>query len=298
MKPPSFGEKLMKKMGWSPGEGLGKEKNGISTYVRVYKRNHTRGLGMENRATVGQLGDMWWDKMYNQASKEITKKQEGSDSSDSSSDDDQHLTKISDADLFAACGGRTCRHRGLFGKGKLNRLDAQDATLLSPTPQGSKSEVQRKSRGDLQANGGADRSSEVPIDEKILKSQKLDRTSNSVKKKRETRTCADKEAEEVQPEKKKRKRGDKGNENVELPKKRRKQVSMEGSDQSIHEDQRNEKVKKKSKKAEKSAKKSKKEKKKVSVEGPEEREEINIAMVNKGPKKENVFMSFLYKFFF
>lgn len=40
-----IGQKLLEKMGWSNGEGLGKERNGIRDAVKLKTQFHTHGLG-------------------------------------------------------------------------------------------------------------------------------------------------------------------------------------------------------------------------------------------------------------
>ncbi|XP_067631123.1 uncharacterized protein DDB_G0286299 isoform X2 [Eurosta solidaginis] len=44
-----FGTKMLKKMGWSKGKGLGANQNGCKDFVRVRMRNNFEGLGYENR---------------------------------------------------------------------------------------------------------------------------------------------------------------------------------------------------------------------------------------------------------
>ncbi|XP_004522622.1 neurofilament heavy polypeptide isoform X1 [Ceratitis capitata] len=44
-----FGTKMLEKMGWSKGKGLGAKENGIQDFVRVRMRNTNEGLGFEDR---------------------------------------------------------------------------------------------------------------------------------------------------------------------------------------------------------------------------------------------------------
>ena len=50
-----IGSKLLSMMGWKAGEGLGKEKKGISAPVEAIQRPKGRGMGFGNRQEAGQL---------------------------------------------------------------------------------------------------------------------------------------------------------------------------------------------------------------------------------------------------
>mmetsp|Transcript_23310 Transcript_23310/g.48494 ORF Transcript_23310/g.48494 Transcript_23310/m.48494 type:complete len:240 (+) Transcript_23310:476-1195(+) len=56
----SFAEKMLKKMGWKKGEGLGKDKQGISTHIKASKRKDEEGLGAE-KIQAAEFGDTWWN---------------------------------------------------------------------------------------------------------------------------------------------------------------------------------------------------------------------------------------------
>ena len=56
----SVAEKMLKKMGWSKGEGLGKDKQGISTHITVTKRKDDEGIGAE-KIQAAEFGDTWWN---------------------------------------------------------------------------------------------------------------------------------------------------------------------------------------------------------------------------------------------
>ena len=55
----SFGKKLLEKYGWAEGEGLGKEKQGISKAINPAAQTTQKGIGAgkDNFAN-------WWDDLY------------------------------------------------------------------------------------------------------------------------------------------------------------------------------------------------------------------------------------------
>ena len=53
----SFGYKMLQKMGWSEGKGLGKKEDGRVENVKVLRRTDTRGVGQEANLT----GAAGWD---------------------------------------------------------------------------------------------------------------------------------------------------------------------------------------------------------------------------------------------
>ncbi|KAJ9075453.1 hypothetical protein DSO57_1035983 [Entomophthora muscae] len=63
----SFAERQLNQRGWKKGEGLGKNKSGISTAIKVAKKNDTRGVG-----TKGENFEFaWWDHVYNKVSSSV-----------------------------------------------------------------------------------------------------------------------------------------------------------------------------------------------------------------------------------
>ena len=48
----AYGRKMLEKMGWADGKGLGKELQGDKTFVRVKKRTDNLGLGQESYSSV------------------------------------------------------------------------------------------------------------------------------------------------------------------------------------------------------------------------------------------------------
>jgi hypothetical protein len=51
-----FGQKLLEKMGWEKGQGLGKEKDGMKEAIEVKKKEDTLGVRMTAVCCSHQLG--------------------------------------------------------------------------------------------------------------------------------------------------------------------------------------------------------------------------------------------------
>ncbi len=65
-----YGSKLLLKMGWSEGSGLGKETSGISDCIQISRRAENVGLGSgENKQF--KWNDNWWENTFNSAIKNI-----------------------------------------------------------------------------------------------------------------------------------------------------------------------------------------------------------------------------------
>lgn len=145
---------IMAKYGWKDGEGLGKDKEGVSTYVKVVRRDpkvatglgHVAEAGGATEAATSELDHVYRslkskEKKYNslEADEKETRKRDRSHSSSSSSSsnssrhspssssdssDEDDGKPLTDAELFRRCGGvrlgRGGRHR--FFDGKLERV--------------------------------------------------------------------------------------------------------------------------------------------------------------------------------
>lgn len=56
-----FARKHMEKMGWKDGEGLGKEKQGLKSHIKVVKKLESSGLGLDESTKVLQSQtEHWW----------------------------------------------------------------------------------------------------------------------------------------------------------------------------------------------------------------------------------------------
>jgi hypothetical protein len=99
----NLGRKLIEKYGWRQGLGLGKQNEGISTYVRVSKKRDTSGVGIAKDANTKLWNVAFWENMYNSA---VTKcGDKGGDSSSSSDGEEKKDTAIATARASLAFGG-------------------------------------------------------------------------------------------------------------------------------------------------------------------------------------------------
>jgi|JI61114C2RNA_FD_contig_51_3886397_length_421_multi_6_in_0_out_0_2 Pin2-interacting protein X1 len=62
--------KMLKKMGWTEGKGLGKGESGITDCVQQKRREDGLGLGQEDRKNFN-WNDNWWDTAFNSAIKKL-----------------------------------------------------------------------------------------------------------------------------------------------------------------------------------------------------------------------------------
>lgn len=166
-----FARGLLEKYGWSEGKGLGKDETGIAHALRPRLKFDTAGVGHKI-----DLTSQWWSQSFNEAAKSLTvhvseesvrveqKKQKkksplpkktyngfikagtqtgnGPLVADEEEEnwgegtEDSAIERISDEQLFEACGGLTAhkaaRH-GLKMSGKLKRLEEQETQLLCGT---------------------------------------------------------------------------------------------------------------------------------------------------------------------
>jgi len=64
-----FGEKMLKRMGWKEGQGLGKKNQGNAEPVQVRKRKDNLGLGAT--AAKQKWNHNWWEELFNDTVKSI-----------------------------------------------------------------------------------------------------------------------------------------------------------------------------------------------------------------------------------
>ena len=55
----SFAARQMAKMGWKEGTGLGKNRDGMKTHIKVVKREDNVGLGQE-KELANEMSNSWW----------------------------------------------------------------------------------------------------------------------------------------------------------------------------------------------------------------------------------------------
>lgn len=100
-----MGAKLLSKMGWEEGKGLGVKSDGRTEPIQRSRRfSSEEGVGSKRKP----IDDQWWEQLM-------------ADAYGSPKD-------TQSADLFTACEGRRCRPHGTA---KLARIDAQDRTVKS-----------------------------------------------------------------------------------------------------------------------------------------------------------------------
>ncbi|CAN8064589.1 unnamed protein product [Agarophyton chilense] len=95
-----IGAKMLYKMGWTEGTGLGRNRDGVVNPLVHKRRPQALGIGAEERP----FQDAWWEKMLESAYGTPAK-------------------TVDDESLFKASDGRRCRPHGTA---KLARLDAHD----------------------------------------------------------------------------------------------------------------------------------------------------------------------------
>ena len=76
----AFGKKILEKFGWKEGEGLGKNKSGITDVIQVKRREENKGLGKEEKKE--NWNDKWWENTYDKVLKNIPKSEKRKDEDD------------------------------------------------------------------------------------------------------------------------------------------------------------------------------------------------------------------------
>lgn len=113
-----FAQRHMAKMGWTEGTGLGKNRSGIVSHIKVRKREDEMGLGVE-KAAIFEAGNTWQDSVgatlarLSKGKKDAkSKRKEKKERSKHSSQNTKEVTtgggaaKIyTDEELFMATGG-------------------------------------------------------------------------------------------------------------------------------------------------------------------------------------------------
>ncbi|KAL1919151.1 uncharacterized protein VTP21DRAFT_2533 [Calcarisporiella thermophila] len=68
----AFAEAQLSKYGWSKGQGLGKNRDGIKKAISVSQKQDTKGVGSET-----DWGFAWWDHLYNKSTSKIQVEKDG-----------------------------------------------------------------------------------------------------------------------------------------------------------------------------------------------------------------------------
>ncbi|KAK6637202.1 hypothetical protein RUM44_007616 [Polyplax serrata] len=73
-----FAKKQLEKYGWKDGEGLGRQKDGISKPIKPKLKFDKGGLGHD--VFDDEISNTWWQRLYDEAAKNIVTKKDSSDS--------------------------------------------------------------------------------------------------------------------------------------------------------------------------------------------------------------------------
>ncbi|KAL7573790.1 hypothetical protein ACA910_007819 [Epithemia clementina (nom. ined.)] len=109
-----FARKQLEKMGWKEGTGLGKKRDGISTHIKVQKRQENAGLGIERHvAQTQQASSEWWKaslgdtlaKLGSKSEKEKKNKKKRSKNEKDEETKKRSRKDYTDDELFEVTGG-------------------------------------------------------------------------------------------------------------------------------------------------------------------------------------------------
>lgn len=107
-----YGARMLSKMGWKPGTGLGARRDGAINPVVLKKVKENRGIGAKREK---KTNDMWWLNAFEDALKRQKDAIEG--------ESEGEVENVNGESLFEKCEGRRCRPHGMA---KLRRLEEQD----------------------------------------------------------------------------------------------------------------------------------------------------------------------------
>ncbi|KAJ2384544.1 hypothetical protein GGI05_004973, partial [Coemansia sp. RSA 2603] len=120
---PSFAEQQLAKYGWKHGEGLGKDRSGITRAITVSKRTDNRGIGSDSN----QWNSNWWDNLYNKAA---AVKPENTTVSEPSEEEVEFQKKL---DQAASERDTIGDYRGMFVKSAASSMAATPTANQSGT---------------------------------------------------------------------------------------------------------------------------------------------------------------------
>ncbi|KAI7832078.1 hypothetical protein BX661DRAFT_179756 [Kickxella alabastrina] len=136
---PTFAEEQLAKYGWKQGEGLGKDKAGITRAITVSRRTDNKGIGSESN----QWNNNWWDNVYNKAASETNKPIA------ENKEEAEFQEKIAQA---AKEQDTLSEYQGMFVKSAASSMVATPASGLSgvSTPNGPVNRTQLVRNGNVQ----------------------------------------------------------------------------------------------------------------------------------------------------
>lgn len=128
----SFAQQQLRKMGWQDGEGLGKNRQGMASHIRVTKRADEIGLGHVKPELQQQ--EQWW----NNGMSDVFSKLNGGKKKKKQS------KQVTDEDLFAATGGARF---GMRAQRKQTGKWARAETISKEVEEEAKSKVEWNGTG-------------------------------------------------------------------------------------------------------------------------------------------------------
>jgi Pin2-interacting protein X1 len=133
-----FARRQLEKLGWKEGEGLGKNRDGISTHIRVHKRaDEQGGLGKSTVDENLKIGNEWWKDSVGDTLARLSagKKKKGKKDDKSK----KRKKRFTDEELFEATGGSRFGMRAQAPqKGKWKRTE----TIAAEEEQKAKESVE------------------------------------------------------------------------------------------------------------------------------------------------------------
>eukprot|EP00752_Nemacystus_decipiens_P007417 g6631.t1 len=179
-----FAKGMMAKMGWAEGQGLGKDKQGRSTYVQVKKKDDNAGLGKE-KAQQNNVNDQWYFNAFDSALANMggkkKKKKKDKKTKDTAGEEEQSEEGAGCMynKMFKATGGARMGMRARASQnGKLARTEGgKDGADATPPTTTANQEPQnfgghkRKRAGD--ADGGAPAQAPAGAEGVVVKQEKV-----------------------------------------------------------------------------------------------------------------------------
>lgn len=129
----AFAQKQLEKMGWTSGQGLGKNKQGMSSHIKVKKREDDVGLGHVKHEL--QTQQQWW----NDSMGDVLSKLSGGSK--------KAKKKMTDEDLYKATGGKRF---GMRAQRKQKGKWARSETISEEAEKEAKSKVEWDGQGKAQ----------------------------------------------------------------------------------------------------------------------------------------------------